>query len=279
MGLAVLRPFSGKDFIIRPVMKNVADIIDRHLSERELERYRRQLMLGGFTPAHQKKLKNASVLVAGIGGLGGTAAAYLAVAGIGKMKFAHYGRLTLSNMNRQLLMRHDWIGKSRVIQGMKTIEDINPDVDVEIFNERTTDDNVHRLLDGVDMALSARPNFGERRILNEACVQRGIPMVEAAMNGMEGYLFTVIPGETPCLNCLYPEDNPLWEELGFPVLGAVSGMLGCIMALEAIKLVTGFGKPLASRMLLVNTLDMEFRKVRIRKDAGCRICGSAAYEN
>ena len=243
------------------------------LSERERERYRRQLMLQGFTLEHQKKLRNSTALIAGVGGLGGTAALYLAVAGIGKMIFAHYGNLTLSNMNRQVLMRHDCIGESRVIQGRKTIGDINPDIEVEIHDERTTRDNVHRLLAGADIALSARPNFNERRILNEACVRNGIPMVEAAMNGMEGYLFNVIPGETPCLNCLYPVDDPSWEELGFPVLGAVSGMLGCLMAIEAIKLLTGFGKPMVSQMLLFNTLDMDFRKVRIHKENSCSICG------
>ncbi|HET6515515.1 MAG TPA: HesA/MoeB/ThiF family protein [Thermodesulfovibrionales bacterium] len=252
--------------------------MDRKLSEREVERYRRQLILGGFTHEHQERLKDSTVLIAGIGGLGGTAAVYLAVAGIGKMKLAHYGNLTLSNMNRQILMKDDWIGKSRVIQAKRSIREINPDVAIEIYNERTTGENVEELLSGVHLALSARPNFSERRVLNAACVRRNIPMVEAAMNGMEGYLFNVIPGETPCLNCLYAEDDPHWEELGFPVLGAVSGMLGCIMALEAIKLLTGFGKPLASQVLLFNTVDMEFRKLRIKRDGGCKICGDVIYK-
>jgi molybdopterin/thiamine biosynthesis adenylyltransferase len=243
------------------------------LNETDLERYRRQLMLHGFSREHQQRLKASTALIAGIGGLGGTAAIYLAVAGIGKMIFAHYGNLTLSNMNRQILMRHEWIGKSRVIQAMKTIEDINPDVEVEIYNERTSGDNVDELLSGVQIALSTRPNFHERRILNNACVRQGIPMIEAAMNGMEGYLFNIIPGTTPCLNCLYPEDNPEWEELGFPVLGAVSGMLGCLMAIEAIKLLTGYGKPLLSQKFVFNTLNMEFRKLNIRRDDNCKVCG------
>jgi molybdopterin/thiamine biosynthesis adenylyltransferase len=230
-------------------------------------------MLAGFTPSSQMKLKNSEVLVAGIGGLGGAAALYLAVAGIGKMRFAHYGNLTLSNMNRQILMRNDWIGKIRVDQARKSIQEINPDVEIEVYNERTTEANVDELLAGVQIALSARPNFLERRILNEACVSRNIPMVEAAMNGMEGYIFNVVPRSTPCLNCLYPEDNPQWEELGFPVLGAVSGMVGCIMALEALKLLTGFGKPLLSQMLVFNSFDMEFKKVRIKRDNACIICG------
>ena len=239
------------------------------------ERYRRQLMLNGFTPEHQQKLKDSTVLVAGIGGLGGTAALYLAVAGIGKMVFAHSGNLTLSNMNRQILMRDDWIGKSRVVQGMMSIEDINPEVKVEIFDEQTSDANIEKLLSGVHAALSARPNFHERRVLNKSCVRNGIPLVEAAMNGMEGYIFNIIPGVTPCLNCLYPDDNPEWEELGFPVLGAVSGMLGCMMSIEAIKLLTGYGKPLLSQMLVFNTIDMEFRKYAVHKNPHCVVCGNS----
>jgi len=243
------------------------------LSEVEMERHRRQLMLHGFTEKHQQKLKDSTALIAGIGGLGGTAAIYLAVAGIGKMVLAHYGNLTLSNMNRQILMKHDWIGRSRVVQAEKTIREINPDVEVEIFDERISQDNIGELLDGVQIALSARPNFNERRILNSACVSRNVPMVEAAMNGMEGYLFNIVPHVTPCLNCVYPADNPEWEELGFPVLGAVSGMLGCMMSIEAIKLLTGFGKPLLSEMLVFDTVNMDFRKLKTWKDAQCTVCG------
>jgi molybdopterin/thiamine biosynthesis adenylyltransferase len=236
-------------------------------------------MLHGFTEEHQRKMKESTALIAGIGGLGGTAAIYLAVAGIGKMVFAHYGNLTLSNMNRQILMKHDWIGGSRVVQAKKTIEEINPDVEVEIFDERTSGDNIGDFLDGVQIALSARPNFIERRILNAACIRKNIPMVEAAMNGMEGYLFNIVPQVTPCLNCLYPEDNPEWEELGFPVLGAVSGILGCMMSIEAIKLLTGYGKPLLSEMLVFNTLNMDFRKLKTLKDAQCTVCGKTSQKS
>lgn len=245
-----------------------------NLTGHELERYRRQLMLNGFTAAHQRKLKASTALIAGIGGLGGTAALYLAVAGIGRMIFAHSGNLTLSNMNRQILMRDSWIGKSRVIQGIKSIAEINPEVKVEAYDERTSDANTDKFLSEACIALSARPTFRERRVLNAACIRKGITLVEAAMNGMEGYLFNIIPGVTPCLNCLYPADNPEWEELGFPVLGAVSGMLGCMMSIEAIKLLTGYGAPLMHRMLVFNTADMEFRKFETRRDPGCEICGT-----
>jgi molybdopterin/thiamine biosynthesis adenylyltransferase len=242
------------------------------LTIRERERYRRQLMLSGFTAEHQKRLKNSTALIAGVGGLGGTAALYLVVAGIGRLVLAHHGNLTLSNMNRQVLMHDDGIGKSRVLLAKETLNQINPDVEVEVHDVRITRESVVRLLRGAQIALSARPNFAERRVLNQACVESMVPMVEAAMNGMEGYLFNVIPKAASCIHCVYPEDDPAWEEMGFPVLGAVSGMLGCMMALEAIKLLTGYGKPLHSEMLLFNTIDMDFRKVKIPRNDQCEVC-------
>ncbi len=239
------------------------------------ERYRRQLMLPGFNESHQKRLKNSSAFVAGVGGLGGTAALYLAAAGIGRLVLAHAGAVTLSNMNRQILMRNR-VGKNRVVQAKKTIQEMNPDVVIDVVDERITDRNAFSLVNTVQIALSARPNFEERRFLNKACVEKGIPLIEAAMNGMEGYLFNVIPRVTPCSHCVYPEDDPSWKELEFPVLGAVSGMLGCMMALETIKLLTGYGKPLLSEMLVYNTIDMDFRKVKIRQNEQCEVCAEQA---
>ena len=241
------------------------------LTHAELERYRRQMMLPGFTAHHQKRLRNSSALIAGVGGVGGTAALYLAAAGIGRMILVHAGNLTLSNMNRQILMKNR-IGESRVTLAKKTLLEMNPDIKIEIFDERITEANAGLMLRTVQVALSARPNFNERRFLNKACITKGVPMVEAAMNGMEGYIFNVIPRVASCVHCVYPEDDPHWEELGFPVLGAVSGMLGCIMALEAIKLLTGYGKPLLSEMLVFNTMDIEFRKVRIPRNDQCEVC-------
>jgi molybdopterin/thiamine biosynthesis adenylyltransferase len=245
--------------------------MDEQLTHADRERYRRQLMLPGFTETHQKRLKNSSALVAGVGGLGGTAALYLAAAGIGRLVLAHAGTVTLSNMNRQVLMKNR-IGKSRVVQAKRTIREMNPDTTVDVFDERITERNAAPLINSVQIALSARPNFEERRTLNKACIEKGIPMVEAAMNGMEGYIFNVIPRVASCVHCVYPEDDPSWKELGFPVLGAVSGMLGCIMALEAIKLLTGYGKPLLSEMLVFNTMDMDFKKVRAPRNESCEVC-------
>ncbi len=246
--------------------------MDTQLTQVELERYRRQMMLAGFTAVHQRRLRNSCALIAGVGGLGGTAALYLAAAGIGRLTLVHAGTLTLSNMNRQVLMKNSEIGKSRVAQARKTLLEMNPDVDIDIHDERITETNAGVLLQSAQIALSARPNFEERRTLNKACIDKGVPMVEAAMNGMEGYLFNVIPRVASCVHCVYPEDNPSWQELRFPVLGAVSGMLGCLMAIEAVKLLTGYGKPLLSEMLVYNTLDMDFRKVKIPRDEQCEVC-------
>ncbi len=248
--------------------------MNKPLSHGERDRYRRQMILPGFTEDHQKRLKNSSALIAGVGGLGGTAALYLAAAGIGRLVLAHAGTVTLSNMNRQILMKNR-IGKSRVVQAKETIREMNPDVDIDIYDERITERNVGTLIGATRIALSARPNFEERRTLNKACIENNIPMVEAAMNGMEGYIFNVIPRVTSCVHCVFPEDDPSWKELGFPVLGAVSGMLGCIMALEAIKLLTGYGKPLFSEMLMYNTLDMDFKKLRVPRNESCEICAGA----
>ena len=246
--------------------------MDKQLTNNERERYRRQLMLRGFTEDHQRWLRNSTALVAGVGGLGGTAALYLAAAGIGRLILVHSGKLTLSNMNRQILMKNGRIGKNRVEQARKTILEMNPDVEIEIYDERISSQNALDLLRTAQIALSARPNFDERRHLNKACVEKCIPMVEAAMNGMEGYIFNVLPKVASCIHCVYPEDDPSWEELEFPVLGAVSGMLGCMMAIEAIKLLTGFGKPLFSEMLVFNMQDMDFRKVKVPRNEQCEVC-------
>ncbi|MBF0607704.1 MAG: HesA/MoeB/ThiF family protein [Candidatus Magnetobacterium sp. LHC-1] len=248
--------------------------MERGFDAEELERYRRQLMLEGFDHEHQQRLKSSTALIAGVGGLGGTAAVYLAVAGIGKMHLVHYGDLTVSNMNRQILMRHSGVGTSRVVQAKQTIQEINPDVEVEIFNERITQETIGQRLLPCDIALSARPNFHERRILNQACVNLDIPLTEGAMNGMEGYMFNIIPGKTACLNCIYPEDDPRWQELGFSVLGAVSGTLGCLMAIEAVKIITGFGTPLLSHLLMFNTFDMTFKKLVTRRSEHCKVCNN-----
>ncbi len=242
-----------------------------HLTEEERERYKRQMTLTNFGEEAQEKLRNSTVLVAGIGGLGGTAAFYMAAAGVGKMIFIHEGDLTVSNLNRQLLMTQDWIGKSRVSKGAETIRNFNPHVEVEVYDEPVEYEKLKKLLEGVDLVMDCRHNFPERRVINRACVDTGTPMVESAMNSMEATLFNVIPGETPCLHCLFEED-PQWDPYGFSVLGAHSGALGCMTAVEGVKILTGFAPPLKDRMLFFDLGKMDFRKLKIRKNPSCPVC-------
>jgi molybdopterin-synthase adenylyltransferase len=239
----------------------------------EIERYRRQIMLSGFGEAAQLKLKSSTALVTGVGGLGGTAALYLAVAGIGKLILARGGELRLDDMNRQILMTDDWVGKPRVFKAEETLQAINPDVEIEAVCEYITPENVDRLVTSADIALDCAHNFTERDLLNQACVKWRKPMVEAAMNDMEAYLTTFIPGETGCLSCLFPE-KPEWDRRAFGVFGAVSGTLACLTALEAIKVLTGFAQPLLSQLLTVDLARLEFNKYRTYHDPDCPVCSA-----
>lgn len=243
-----------------------------NLTPTELERYSRQIMLPGFGEEAQQRLKSTTALVTGVGGLGGTAALYLAVAGVGKLLLVRGGDLRLDDMNRQILMTDDWVGKTRVDKAKETLERINPDIQIEAIAEYVTPENVDSLVQQADIALDCAHNFDERNLLNEACVRWRKPMIEAAMNSMEAYLTTIVPGLTPCLSCLFPE-KPNWDRRGFGVLGAVSGTLACLTALEAIKLLTGLGTPLLSRLLTMDLNSMEFAKRRPYHDPNCPVCG------
>ncbi|MBE9205850.1 HesA/MoeB/ThiF family protein [Nostoc sp. LEGE 06077] len=246
-----------------------------NLTPTELERYSRQMMLPNFGEAAQKRLKSATVLVTGVGGLGGTAALYLAVAGVGRLILVRGGDLRLDDMNRQILMTDDWVGKPRVLKAKETLQAINPDIEIETIHDYVTAENVDSLVQSADMALDCAHNFTERDLLNAACVRWRKPMVEAAMDGMEAYLTTIIPGVTPCLSCLFPE-KPDWDRRGFSVLGAVSGTLACLTALEAVKLITGFSQPLLSQLLTIDLNRMEFAKRRSYRDRSCPVCGNSA---
>ena len=243
-----------------------------NLTPKELERYRRQIQLPGFGEEAQQKLKNSTALVTGVGGLGGTAALYLAVAGIGKLILVRGGELRLDDMNRQILMTDDWVGQPRVLKAKETLAAINPDVEIEAVNDYVTPENVDFLVQQSDIALDCPHNFIERDLLNEACVRWQKPMVEAAMNGMEAYLTTILPGKTGCLSCLFPE-KPDWDRRAFGVIGAVSGTLACLAALEAIKVLTGLETPLFSQLLTMNLSQMDFAKYRTYHDRHCPICG------
>jgi molybdopterin-synthase adenylyltransferase len=245
------------------------------LTDAERALYEWQLGVPDFGEAGQLRLKGASVLVSRIGGVGGVVAQQLAVAGIGRLLLAHGGELRANDMNRQVLMSADQIGQSRVEQAARRLKQLNPHLYVEAVAANVSQHNVRRLVEQVDLVVGCAPLFQERLLMNREAVDQGKPYVDCAMYEMELQLTSVVPGRTPCLACLYPALPPAWQRQ-FPVFGAVAGAVACLGAMEAIKLVTGLGEPLLGQMLVADLRDMEFRKVRLQRNAACAVCGETA---
>jgi molybdopterin/thiamine biosynthesis adenylyltransferase len=231
------------------------------------------MMQVGFGGEGQRRLKGASALVTRVGGLGGPVAMYLAIAGIGRLIIAHGGTLTHSNLNRQILMRADGVGLPRIPQAVETLRRIAPDCDVTGLAANADDTNAEEWVSQVDIVCDTTPTFEERFALNRACWKLGRPLLDAGMNGMECQLSVLVPGETACLECYCPQAPDWWEPLGFPVIGAVSGMLGCITAMEAIKLLSGCGEPLKGKLLTIDMDDLTMTKYNLVRRPDCPVCG------
>ncbi len=238
----------------------------------ERDTYAWQMWVPDFGESGQRALRDASVLVSRVGGLGGVVAYELAAAGVGRLVLAHGGNAKPSDLNRQLLLTHDGLGKSRVESAQRRLLELNPRLDVVAVPENVSDANAARLVERADVVVDCAPRFEERMRLNAEAVRQGKPMVEAAMYELQGQITTILPGQTPCLACLVPEPPPAWRR-EFPVFGAVSGTVGCIAAMEAIKLLAGVGEPLAGRLLAFDLRDVAFRTRRIHRRAGCSVCG------
>lgn len=234
--------------------------------------YEWQSWVADFGEAGQAKLKDASVLVSRCGGVGGAAAFQLAAAGVGRLVLAHAGNLRANDLNRQLLMSHDGIGKPRADLAAATLRQFNPLIDVEAVPENISAANAARLVGGVDLVVSCAPLFQERLLMNGEAVRQKKPLVDCAMYELEAQLTCVVANQTPCLACLYPVVPPLWKR-EFPVFGAVAGTVGSLGAMEAIKLLAGFGEPLLGHMLLADLRSMEFRRVSVARRPDCPVCG------
>jgi molybdopterin/thiamine biosynthesis adenylyltransferase len=230
------------------------------------------MWVSGFGTEGQERLKGAAVLVSRCGGVGGSAAYQLAAAGVGRLVLAHAGTVRPSDLNRQLLMTHDAIGKLRVDSAARRLRELNPFVEVEAVAENVSEENASRLVDRVDLVVSSAPRFSERLLLNREVVRQTKPLVDCAMYELEVQLTSIWPGRTPCLACLYPEIPPAWKR-EFPVFGAVAGTVGSLGALEAIKVLAGLGEPLFGKLLLGDLRDMSFRRISIQRNPQCPICG------
>jgi molybdopterin/thiamine biosynthesis adenylyltransferase len=241
------------------------------LTDHEKDVYAWQMWVEDFGEVGQQKLKNASVMISRIGGLGGVVAYELAAAGVGRLVLAHAGDIKPSDLNRQLLMTHDRLGRPRLECAAERLRDLNPRLDIVAVPENVTEDNAADIVAQADVVVDCAPLFEERFAMNRQAVAQRKPMVEAAMFDLEAHITTIIPGQTPCLACLYPHKPDTWRR-EFPVFGAVSGTVGCMAAMEAIKLIAGFGQTLASRLHTVDLRTVQTQTVRVARDPQCPVC-------
>lgn len=244
----------------------------KKLTEKERAVYEWQLDVPGFGELGQEKLKNASVLVSRCGGLGSVVAYELAAAGIGKLILAHGGNVKESDLNRQLLMTDDWLGKPRIESVERRLKELNPRLEILAINDNLNEGNISQLVSEADVIVDAAPLFEERFLMNKEAVAQNKPLVDCAMYELEFQITTIIPGETACLACLYPEKPAAWKRR-FPVFGAVSGTVACLGAMEAIKLISGFGESLAGRLFTMDLRDMSSFTTEIKRDPSCSCCG------
>jgi molybdopterin/thiamine biosynthesis adenylyltransferase len=243
------------------------------LDDGDRKRYEWQLWVAGFGEEGQERLKGASVLVSRCGGVGGCVAYALAAAGVGRLVLAHGGTVRLDDLNRQLLMTHAALGKPRMDVAPVRLRELNPGVEVVAVAENVSEANVGRLVSQADLVVSCAPLFSERLLMNREAVRQGKPLVDCAMYDLDGQVTTVLPGRSPCLECLYPEVPAAWKR-EFPVFGAVAGTVGNLGAVEAIKVLAGLGEPLAGRLLTFDLREMAFRTVTTHQRADCAACGT-----
>ncbi len=240
------------------------------LADYDLKRYNRQMMIKGFGEEGQKKLKNTRVFVAGVGGLGCPVSIYLAVAGFGHITIADMDVVDFSNLNRQILHWDKDVGEAKVKSGYDKLSQINPSIEIERFHGKIDENNVYDITKGYDIIIDAMDNFPTRYLLNRAALKHRIPFIHASVWGLEGRLCTIIPGETPCLECIFPHAPP--RDV-FPILGATPGVLGTLQVTEAVKVVLGIGKPVTNRLLLYDGEYMEFHEIEVKKNPDCPACG------
>jgi adenylyltransferase/sulfurtransferase len=249
---------------------------DRQFTAEQLGRYSRHFMLPEVGEAGQAKLLDAKVLLVGAGGLGSPAALYLAAAGVGTLGIVDHDVVDLSNLQRQILHSNDRVGMPKVESARETIGGLNPDVKVIGYPERLSSENILRIIRDYDVIVDGCDNFPTRYLVNDACVMTGKPNVHGSIFQFEGQASVFYPGKGPCYRCLFPEPPPpgaapSCAEAG--VLGVLPGLVGCVQVLETIKLILGVGKPLIGRMVYFDTLSMEIRIHKLRKDPKCPVCG------
>ncbi len=263
-----MRSLSYRRLLAEPEMIDFTD--------EQIERYSRHIILPEVGGEGQSRLLESKVLLVGAGGLGSPAAFYLAAAGVGNMGIIDFDTVDLSNLQRQIIHNTERIGMLKTESAKKTISALNPDVNVTVFNERLNSENIMRLFEGYDYILDGTDNFATRYLINDACVMTGKTNIHGSIFRFEGQVTVFKPGDGPCYRCLYPEPPPPGlvpncQEGG--VLGVLAGVIGNLQVVETLKLILGKGETLVGSLLLYDALKTEFRKLKLRKDPQCPVCG------
>ena len=246
------------------------------MNDHELLRYSKQIMLPQIDIEGQQKINDSQMLIIGMGGLGSPTALYLAAAGVGHLVIADFDQVELSNLQRQIIHSTSDIGDDKVNSAKAKLLKLNPNITVTVANEIMHSDNLASLIKDVDIVLDGTDNFESRFEINKACVECHKPLISAAVIRFEGQI-SVFKGyevDQPCYQCLYSEQGNGREScVENGVLAPVAGLVGTIQALQAIKVLLGLGEQLCGELLLIDGLDLSFRKVKIAKDSECPICG------
>lgn len=246
------------------------------LSDNEMERYSRHLVIPEVGKAGQLKLKNAKVLVLGAGGLGSPISIYLAAAGVGRIGIMDFDVLSYSNLQRQILYSTNDVGHLKTELAKTRLLEVNPNVEITLHNEKLTSANALEILKDYDIIADGTDNFATRYLVNDACVLLGKPFVYGSILRFEGQVTFFDPKNGPCYRCLYSEppaagDTPNCADGG--VLGVLPGIIGAMQANEVIKFILGKGELLTGRLLLLDALSMKTREVKFKKDPACPVCG------
>ena len=247
------------------------------LTPAQVKRYSRHIIMPQIGSRGQRKLMDAKVLVIGAGGLGGPAALYLALAGVGAIGIVDFDVVELSNLQRQVLHNTETVGMPKVVSAAQTLARYNPEVSVVTHEVAITSENAMELIKGYDVIVNGADNFATRYLVNDASYLLGKPLVDGSILIFDGQVTTFLPGRG-CYRCLFPEPPPPGmvpncAEAG--VLGALTGTVGSIQATEVVKVILDMGEPLVGRLLLIDALNMEFRAVRTRRDPQCPLCGDS----
>lgn len=246
------------------------------LTEQQIERYSRQIILQEVGGSGQERLLTSKVLIIGAGGLGSPAALYLGAAGVGTLGIIDFDKVDLTNLQRQIIHNTQDVGREKVVSAAEKIKAINPDVTVKTYHEPATAVNIRGIVKEYDFVLDGTDNFAAKFLINDACYFEKVPFSHAGILRFDGQVFTILPGRSACYRCVFDKPPPAGlvpscSQAG--VLGPLAGVIGCLQATEVLKYLLSVGELLTDRLLIFDGLGLQFREVKVTRNPDCKICG------